>query len=209
MEKYGFVYIWYDKKRKMYYIGCHWGTEDDGYICSSNRMRNAYKRRPEDFRRRIIKRIYTNKKEMFTEEYNYLKLIDKKNLGKKYYNLNNKQMNHWSSSSNDIYENTIHKLKKRKHTEETKNKLRLANKKQFEDSEKRQKHLNSFLEKNGNHRGTIWINNGIISKRVDHEDLISYIEKGNWIKGRMKKDVNFWKHSNRKRDFITGRFTKK
>ena len=97
----------------------------------------------------------------------------------------------------------------KKHTEETKNKLRLANKKQFEDSEKRQKHLNSFLEKNGNHRGTIWINNGIISKRVDHEDLISYIEKGNWIKGRMKKDVNFWKHSNRKRDSVTGRFTKK
>ena len=44
MEKYGFVYIWYDKKRKMYYIGSHWGTDDDGYICSSNRMRDAYRR---------------------------------------------------------------------------------------------------------------------------------------------------------------------
>lgn len=27
MEKYGFVYIWYDRKRKMYYIGSHYGTE--------------------------------------------------------------------------------------------------------------------------------------------------------------------------------------
>ena len=45
-EKYGFIYIWYDNFRKMYYIGRHWGTEDDGYICSSNRMRDAYRRRP-------------------------------------------------------------------------------------------------------------------------------------------------------------------
>ena len=28
MEKTGFIYIWYDRKRKMYYIGCHLGTED-------------------------------------------------------------------------------------------------------------------------------------------------------------------------------------
>ena len=34
--KYGFVYIWYDRKHHRYYIGCHWGTIDDGYICSSN-----------------------------------------------------------------------------------------------------------------------------------------------------------------------------
>ena len=34
-EKTGFIYIWFDTKRKMYYIGCHVGKEDDGYICSS------------------------------------------------------------------------------------------------------------------------------------------------------------------------------
>lgn len=37
----GFVYIWYDRKRKLYYIGSHKGNINDGYICSSNRMRNA------------------------------------------------------------------------------------------------------------------------------------------------------------------------
>ena len=95
MEKYGFVYIWYDKKRKMYYIGCHWGTEDDGYICSSNRMRNAYKRRPEDFRRRIIGK-FDNKIEMLINENEWLTLIGKENLGKKYYNLKDCQFNHWS-----------------------------------------------------------------------------------------------------------------
>lgn len=97
MEKYGFVYIWYDRKRKRYYIGCHWGTEDDGYICSSRHMRNAYKRRPEDFKRRIIKRLYTNRKDLFLEEYRWLSLIPKEQLGKSYYNLaTHPPDHHWS-----------------------------------------------------------------------------------------------------------------
>ena len=57
MEKYGFVYIWYDRKHRRYYIGSHWGTENDNYICSSHWMIKSYKRRPEDFRRKIIKII--------------------------------------------------------------------------------------------------------------------------------------------------------
>ena len=61
MEKYGFVYIWFDKKHKMYYIGCHWGTETDGYICSSNRMKNAYRRRPKDFKRKILENVNDRK----------------------------------------------------------------------------------------------------------------------------------------------------
>ena len=72
MEKYGFVYIWRDKKRKMYYIGSHWGTEDDGYICSSDRMRKAYRRRPDDFKRRVISRIDTNREELLDEEHRLL-----------------------------------------------------------------------------------------------------------------------------------------
>ena len=60
MEKYGFIYVWYDKKHKRYYVGSHWGHEDDGYICSSSWMRKAYRRRPSDFRRRIIARVTTS-----------------------------------------------------------------------------------------------------------------------------------------------------
>lgn len=50
----GFVYIWRDRKHKRYYIGSHWGTPDDGYICSSPWMRQAYKHRPLDFKRRVL-----------------------------------------------------------------------------------------------------------------------------------------------------------
>ena len=101
-DKFGFVYIWFDRKRKMYYIGSHWGTENDGYICSSHRMRNAYRYRPETFKpKRIIAKIYTSRSDLFNEEQRWLDMIPDDQLGKKYYNLNKYVVsNHWS-----MYEN--------------------------------------------------------------------------------------------------------
>lgn len=100
MKKYGFVYLWYDRFRKMYYVGCHWGKETDGYICSSNIMRDAYRRRPEDFKRRIIKTNIETKQKLFEEELRYLKMIKdceiRPNCKKpRYYNLNNKNNTMW------------------------------------------------------------------------------------------------------------------
>lgn len=100
MEKYGFVYIWFDKKRKMYYIGSHWGFEDDGYICSSNRMRNAYRRRPDDFKRRIIQRTFSDYKTLLEHEEKWLQKAERKS--NKYYNLNFKTW-HWASDENTIF----------------------------------------------------------------------------------------------------------
>lgn len=87
MEKYGFIYIWRDRKHKRYYIGAHWGTEDDGYICSSSWMKLGYKKRPNDFKRRIIERIYTTKKDMFEAEYKWLQMIKPEEIKHRYYNL--------------------------------------------------------------------------------------------------------------------------
>lgn len=101
MEKYGFVYIWFDRKHKRYYIGAHWGTETDGYICSSPWMIKAYKRRPFDFKRRILERIYTNRKQTFIAEEKYLDLIKQEEFGKKYYNLRNIK-GHWSTDDKNI-----------------------------------------------------------------------------------------------------------
>ncbi len=108
MEKYGFVYIWRDKKRKMYYIGVHWGTENDGYICSSNRMRNVYKRRPTDFKRRVLARIYTNRADMFLVEDHWLKKAATRKY--RYYNLNFTAKDHWSSSPTK-YKSAVDKMK--------------------------------------------------------------------------------------------------
>jgi hypothetical protein len=133
MQKYGFIYIWFDRKRKMYYIGCHWGTEDDGYICSSKRMRDAYRRRPEDFKRRILKRKI-EREELLKEEFKWLELIPKEKLGKKYYNHRIHHHGHWSNDLNSnitigekIRQKLIGRSSKKKGTtisEETREKIR-------------------------------------------------------------------------------------
>jgi hypothetical protein len=97
MEKYGFVYLWFDRYRKMYYIGCHWGLENDGYLCSSHRMRDAHRRRPQDFKRRIIDRT-DDREELFELEYKWLKFIKHEEKGNKYYNLKNTKWEHWSTN---------------------------------------------------------------------------------------------------------------
>jgi len=95
-QKYGFVYIWYDRKHKRYYVGCHWGSVDDQYICSSSNMKSAFKRRPFDFKRKILKSNIDNKKDLLLEEYKWLSMIKKEELGKRYYNLHNYHFNHWT-----------------------------------------------------------------------------------------------------------------
>ena len=96
MEKYGFVYIWFDKKYKRFYIGSHWGTLDDGYICSSSWMKQAYKRRPDDFRRRILKKNI-QREHILEEEQRWLDLVPRDKFGKRYYNLNSNCLYHWHS----------------------------------------------------------------------------------------------------------------
>jgi hypothetical protein len=94
MEKYGFVYIWYDKKHKRYYVGCHWGDIDDGYICSSTWMMQAYHRRPQDFKRKILK-TKLSRMEMYNEEGRYLSMIKKEEIKEKYYNLKTDYSDPW------------------------------------------------------------------------------------------------------------------
>lgn len=93
----GFVYVWRDRKHNRYYVGSHWGTEEDGYVCSSNWMYNTYKRRPEDFTRRIVARVYTNRRDLFDEEHRWLSMIKTEELKNKYYNHVNKSYDHWSA----------------------------------------------------------------------------------------------------------------
>ncbi len=102
MEKYGFVYIWRDRKHNRYYIGAHWGTEDDGYICSSKWMRNTYKRRPQDFKRKILRKIYSNRNDMFQEEAKWLNLIKENEIRMRYYNLNIKSTGHWTTYPENV-----------------------------------------------------------------------------------------------------------
>jgi hypothetical protein len=100
MEKYGFVYIWRDRKHNRYYIGSHWGTEDDGYVCSSNWMMQAYKKRPYDFKRKILSRGIHTRDSLLYEEFRYLLMIKPEELGKRYYNLKNTKDYYWHTETN-------------------------------------------------------------------------------------------------------------
>lgn len=115
--KYGFVYIWYDIKHKRYYIGSHWGSEDDGYICSSSWMKRSYMRRPKDFKRRIISRV-SERSILIKEEQKWLSFTKKQELGKRYYNLNNVVIKHWHTNEQRSISvrNKISHTKKGKHT---------------------------------------------------------------------------------------------
>lgn len=98
--EYGFVYIWYDRKYKRYYVGCRWGSEDDGYVCSSSWMKASYKKRPDDFKRRIIARVYTNRADLYEEEYRWLSMMKQEELhGPRYYNIYNHHFSHWSTDN--------------------------------------------------------------------------------------------------------------
>jgi hypothetical protein len=97
MEKYGFVYIWFDRKHKRYYVGSHWGTIEDGYVCSSSWMKKAYKIRPQDFKRRILSYVYTNRTDLYESETRFLSMMKEEEIRVRYYNLNIKRANHWSA----------------------------------------------------------------------------------------------------------------
>jgi hypothetical protein len=106
-KKYGFVYIWFDRKHKRYYVGCHWGFVDDGYICSSPWMKKTYKNRPQDFKRRILKNNIHSKNEMYDEEMRWLKMIKiseikPSNEFPRYYNLNIKNNETWHKYDDSI-----------------------------------------------------------------------------------------------------------
>lgn len=107
--KYGIVYIWRDRKHKRYYIGCHWGIESDGYICSSTWMKQAYNKRPADFKRRILSIIKTTRKDMFDEEAKWQNLIKADELRVRYYNIKRHGDRHWSSSK-EQYQNVQQKI---------------------------------------------------------------------------------------------------
>lgn len=62
-------------------------------------MRRSYRRRPYDFKRRILSKTVV-RKELLEEEYKWLCFIKEEELGKRYYNLSKKHFGHWSEDEN-------------------------------------------------------------------------------------------------------------
>jgi hypothetical protein len=85
----GFVYLWYDRKHKRFCLGSHVGHPDDGYITKTGGayFRNAYRKRRQDFKRRIIEVVIEGDlKAVRNAEQRWLNMIKPDEFGSRYYN---------------------------------------------------------------------------------------------------------------------------
>ena len=108
-----FLYVWYDRYRKMFYVGMHEGNITDGYISSSRWFNGEHQYRTNDFRRKIIK-TFNDRKSARKEEARILRMIKESEFGKKYYNLKNGRPSGsepWNKGKKNIYsQETLQKM---------------------------------------------------------------------------------------------------
>lgn len=71
----GYIYLWYDTKAKLFYLGGHQGKVEDSYVCSNKMMLRAYKKRPETFKFRVIEYVNGDLVTLRHAEQNWLDLI--------------------------------------------------------------------------------------------------------------------------------------
>jgi hypothetical protein len=92
----GYVYLWFDTKAKLFYIGGHFGRVEDSYICSNKPMKRAYKLRPDTFKFRVLEYTFGDTKNLRLIEQKWLNLIkdtelltsiNVKNSTARYYNV--------------------------------------------------------------------------------------------------------------------------
>jgi hypothetical protein len=120
MSELGFVYRWNDTSNGMYYVGCHKGEPDDGYIGSGTYFLNAYNKRPEAFEREIL---YQG--EDFAELEELILITLDASRDKMSYNLTNACRGQYEYTS-EIREKKGRAHKGKVTSEETKKKMSLA-----------------------------------------------------------------------------------
>ena len=133
MNKESFVYLWYDSRNKMFYLGKHKGTPDDGYTHSSSIWEHfSSDSVPEGVKRRVL--IYGSDKDMYELETKLL-LNRKEKCWDRYYNANicgkfyrppESRTPHTEETKRKISEAQLGEKNHRygiKHTEETKRKI--------------------------------------------------------------------------------------
>jgi hypothetical protein len=189
---FGFVYIWRDCLAKRFYIGSHKGNVDDGYICSSTRMLAEYRKRPDDFKRRILQFSYLDN-DLLVIEQHWLDLIPRNEFGKKYYNYSTKARGfHFSSeiSKKEVVEKIRIANTGKKSSNETKSKISAYVTNRFSDPEERRKQSIRLTGKkaspesiakrkikskgNKSSRGYVWVTNGLVEYTIPKHKEIAF-----------------------------------
>jgi len=75
-----YIYIWYDTRAKLFYVGGHKGTVEDSYVCSNPMMLRAYKKRPESFKFRVLEYVNGSNDDLRKAEQKWLNLIKEEEL---------------------------------------------------------------------------------------------------------------------------------
>ena len=113
MSKQHFVYMWYDKSRKMFYVGKHSGKITDKYTSSNRWLNGEIKYRPSDFKRKILK-LCESENAAEKLEGRLLSMISSDEWGKKYYNAKQgkpKGVAPWNKGKKGIYsDETLQKM---------------------------------------------------------------------------------------------------
>jgi hypothetical protein len=74
---YGYIYMWTDIKRQMFYIGSHKGSFYDSYKASNTRLKHAIRKRPDTFTVRVIEYVCCNDRhELHKVEEKWLKFYN-------------------------------------------------------------------------------------------------------------------------------------
>ena len=71
----GYIYLWYDTKAKLFYLGGHKGKVEDSYVCSNQKMRRAYQKRPETFKFKVLEYVTGDTKSLRDAEQRWLDKI--------------------------------------------------------------------------------------------------------------------------------------
>lgn len=95
----GYVYLWYDTKAKLFYLGGHKGRVEDSYICSNKMMLNAYNKRPETFKFKVLEYVCGNNIDLRDAEQRWLNKIKESEL---YWtpNIYNKTVRYYNQKKN-------------------------------------------------------------------------------------------------------------
>jgi len=96
----GYIYLWYDTKAKLFYLGGHKGKVEDSYICSNKMMIRAYKKRPNTFKFKILQYTYGDNKDLREAEQHWLNFIKNEEL-------------YWTQN---IYNKTVKYYNQKKHS---------------------------------------------------------------------------------------------
>ncbi len=120
---YGFVYLWKDRRNQKFYLGSHWGDVDDGYVCSSPAMLEEWRDHPQDFRRKILQNVFSNREDLYEVETQWLGLI--KNWDK-YYNIRKSAVGQWYTWAEEKRDVVRARMSKPRHGVEWREKLKYA-----------------------------------------------------------------------------------